>query len=754
MLSNRTLTEEQTLIRRHFTDFFESERYEEKYHRRIQAMIVADKARLVMDIGDLLDFHLDVASLEAAGGVGGDGGATNPNTPTSLGMGIIREPGKYLPLLELALHDVVLRQQPEYLKVDYRSRAVHIGFEGPVGTVLSPRELYARHLNTMVALEGIVTRQSTNRPRVLETVHYCPETNKFTKKEFRDQLTPMLDSSHLPTVNVMPKTDMEGHALRTELGLSTFMDSQCAILQEAPERAPTGQLPRNVEVRFDDDLVDAVKPGDRVVVVGVFMPYTTADSKSFQSIVLVNHVAPTQAAAYLSRYISSVEDRLVAFAKKSIHREGPSGVLQVLAKAVAPTLYGITHEKRAVLLLMVGGVERQAHNTHIRGDINVLLVGEPSTAKSQLLRFVLGVAPLALSTTGKGSSGVGLTAAVAVDAYTGERSLSAGAMVLADRGILCIDEFDKMGASDRVAMHEAMEQQTVTIAKAGVHASLNARCSVLAAANPIYGFYSVHHRLAFNVGLPESLLSRFDLTFIILDQHSSAHNRRIATHILRNHMTSTPVTLDPVVTKTIVDGGVDAGPRGGRRERGWGDAARPGLSHDREQYGREHRERGLPAGVHPVLQGRQPAPHGGLAAARQPALRAVARGAAGRHPRRLLRHRANAGVDHPPRHRPREAAAVADGGGGRRGGCDGAAAVVRARRVGCDAAARRRQPHLARGGGARRRSRGGDRGGAQARHRCRRRRAQPRGGRAAAHAAGGHHAPRACRQRRQRAVPP
>ncbi|EPY19869.1 minichromosome maintenance protein 3 [Strigomonas culicis] len=563
MLSNRTLTEEQTLIRRHFTDFFESERYEEKYHRRIQAMIVADKARLVMDIGDLLDFHLDVASLEAAGGVGGDGGATNPNTPTSLGMGIIREPGKYLPLLELALHDVVLRQQPEYLKVDYRSRAVHIGFEGPVGTVLSPRELYARHLNTMVALEGIVTRQSTNRPRVLETVHYCPETNKFTKKEFRDQLTPMLDSSHLPTVNVMPKTDMEGHALRTELGLSTFMDSQCAILQEAPERAPTGQLPRNVEVRFDDDLVDAVKPGDRVVVVGVFMPYTTADSKSFQSIVLVNHVAPTQAAAYLSRYISSVEDRLVAFAKKSIHREGPSGVLQVLAKAVAPTLYGITHEKRAVLLLMVGGVERQAHNTHIRGDINVLLVGEPSTAKSQLLRFVLGVAPLALSTTGKGSSGVGLTAAVAVDAYTGERSLSAGAMVLADRGILCIDEFDKMGASDRVAMHEAMEQQTVTIAKAGVHASLNARCSVLAAANPIYGFYSVHHRLAFNVGLPESLLSRFDLTFIILDQHSSAHNRRIATHILRNHMTSTPVTLDPVVTKTIVDGGVDAGPQEG-----------------------------------------------------------------------------------------------------------------------------------------------------------------------------------------------
>lgn len=558
MLGNRTLTEEQTVIRRHFTDFFESERYEEKYQDRIRAMIGAGKARLLMDMGDLLDFA-PISAGGGGGGGGGDGtggaedGGAGGELGYSLGASIIRQPGKYVPLLELALHDVVLRQQPEYLKVDYRSRVVHAGFEGPVGRVLSPRELYARHLNTMVALEGIVTRQSTNRPRVLETVHYCVDTNKFTKKEFRDQLTPMIDSSHLPTVNVMPKTDMEGHALRTELGLCTFMDSQCAVLQEAPERAPTGQLPRNVEVRFDDDLVDAVKPGDRVQLVGVYMPYTTADSKSFQSIVLVNHVVATQAFTFLSRPLASVEDRLTRFAHKCLDQLGPSGVLETLSKAVAPTIYGMAAAKQAILLMMVGGVERVSHHSHVRGDINVLLVGEPSTAKSQLLRFVLGVAPLALSTTGKGSSGVGLTAAVATDSYTGERSLSAGAMVLADRGILCIDEFDKMGAQDRVAMHEAMEQQTVTIAKAGIHASLNARCSVLAAANPIYGFYSVQHRLAFNVGLPESLLSRFDLTFIILDQHASDYNRRIGYHILRNHMTAEAVRYDEVESRTVVD---------------------------------------------------------------------------------------------------------------------------------------------------------------------------------------------------------
>ncbi|KAG8343310.1 MCM N terminal domain [Trypanosoma vivax] len=543
MLRNRTLTEEQTLIRRHFIDFFESERYEEKYHRRIEDMMSAAKFRLLLDMGDLLDFVPITGGYE---------GAAASGINASLGAGIIQEPGKFLPLLELALHDVVLRLQPEYLKVDYRSRAVHVGFEGPVGTVRSPRELYARHLNTMVALEGIITRQSSNRPRVLETVHYCPETNKFTRKEFRDQLTPMIDSTHLPTVNVMPKTDMEGHVLRTELGLSTFVDSQCAILQEAPERAPTGQLPRTVELRFDDDLVDTVKPGDRVLLVGVYMAYTTADSKGFQSIVLVNHVLSIQAFT-MYRRVASIEEKLMAFAAKCVQTDGPAGVLNTLSLAVAPSIYGMANEKKAVLLLMVGGVERTAHQSHVRGDINVLFVGEPSTAKSQLLRFVLGVAPLALSTTGKGSSGVGLTAAVSVDPYTGERSLSAGAMVLADRGILCIDEFDKMNAQDRVAMHEAMEQQTVTIAKAGIHASLNARCSVLAAANPIYGFYSVHHRLAFNVGLPESLLSRFDLTFIILDKHSSEHNRRIGKHILRNHMTAEPVEIDQKPTKTVVD---------------------------------------------------------------------------------------------------------------------------------------------------------------------------------------------------------
>ncbi|KAG2373527.1 hypothetical protein C9374_011990 [Naegleria lovaniensis] len=443
-----------------------------------------------------------------------------------------QEPLRYLLDFEHALHDYILTNFPKFFE-EFTKAVIHLGFEGELGdnNHVTPRHLMANYANKLLCVSGIVTKCSSVIEKVVKVVYYCPETNKFHQTDFTSDANAGASTSNLQF------QDANGNILETEFGLSDFTDSQTIFIQEAPENSPPGQLPRSVECIVEDDLVDQVKPGDRVTMYGVYksLPPSSGGNSTLSSkmrmVFIVNHIVKKE-------YETTNENEFTVKEMENITKLSlRKDLFDVLSRGMAPTIFGHDFIKKSLLLQMLGGVEKNftQSNTHLRGDINILMVGDPSTAKSQMLRFMLNTVPLAISTTGRASTGVGLTAAVVADKDTGERSLQAGAMVLADRGVVCVDEFDKMSDQDRIAMHEVMEQQTVTIQKAGVHASLNARCSVLAAANPIYGQYNRQVSIQRNIGLPDSLLSRFDLIFILLDDRNGEKDRLIGSHVLNVH---------------------------------------------------------------------------------------------------------------------------------------------------------------------------------------------------------------------------
>jgi len=509
---------------REYFDFLDDGKEQSVYINKITDMIEQHTRRLVVNINDLR------------------------KSKPQRAMTLMKSSSKEIISFQRALKELVEQLDSQF----GRDKDFYIGFEGSFGSKhVTPRSLSARNLNNLICVEGIVTKCSLVRPKVTKSVHYCPATKKSMERQYSD----LTSLEAYPSTGAYPTKDEEGNPLETEYGKCTYQNNQTVTLQEMPEKAPAGQLPRSMDIICDNDLVDRCKPGDRVQVIGTYRCLPSKQqgfsSCTFRTIIISNNIKcmnvddnPTLSALDISKI-------------KRFSQQKSGNIFDILARSLAPSIHGHEYIKKAVLCLLLGGVEKILENgTRLRGDINVMLIGDPSTAKSQVLRYVLCSAPRAIATTGRGTSGVGLTAAITTDKDSGERRLEAGAMVLADRGIVCIDEFDKMSDIDRTAIHEVMEQGRVTISKAGIHAKLNARCSVLAAANPVYGRYDEYKNPMDNIGMQDSLLSRFDLLFIVLDVMDPEHDARIAEFVLRMHRYRNPGEQDGEPIR--IDGDVDA----------------------------------------------------------------------------------------------------------------------------------------------------------------------------------------------------
>lgn len=393
------------------------------------------------------------------------------------------------------------------------------------------RALRSDNIGQLVSVRAKVVKASNVKPKV-KVISYVCESCGYEIFQTVNSKT------------FLPQTECPGHCkvhgvkgkLTTNYAVSKFVPYQELKIQETIDQTPVGSIPRTFKVKVMGELVRKAMAGDLIRLDGIFMTEAAGQGLPTREGLIHETVIEALEIEVEKKKFSDYEFN-AELAQEMKLVAGTEGNFDKLARSVCPEVWGMEDVKKALLLLIVGGSELNMNDgMKIRGDINVALVGDPGVAKSQLLKYIAHLTPRSIYTTGKGASGAGLTASVMKDPVTGEISLESGALVLADKGICCIDEFDKMDERDRASIHEVMEQQTISIAKAGVTAILNARTSVLAAANPVYNSrYDKSKTPHENINLPESLLSRFDLIFILLDKPNKENDGKLADHITFVH---------------------------------------------------------------------------------------------------------------------------------------------------------------------------------------------------------------------------